>query len=163
MDKLPKKPRDTIEYLSEDGLRQITKELETLKIAKRKEIADRLEYAKSLGDLSENSEYQEAKEAQVENEMRVAELEDVLLRAVVVGKADDDSTISMGSAVVLRREGEKSDLRVVLAGAGEADLSASKISYESPLGRALVGHKKNDKITVLTPKGEVKYKILDII
>ncbi|MBI1957083.1 MAG: transcription elongation factor GreA [Candidatus Niyogibacteria bacterium] len=163
MDKLPKKPAERTEYLSEDGLRQINKELDILKSTKRKEIADRLEYAKSLGDLSENSEYQDAKEAQVENEMRIAELEDVLLRSVVVEKTDDDSSVSMGSEVVLRREGEKNDLRVVLAGAGEADLSASKISYESPLGKALLGHKKSDKITVLTPKGETKYKILDII
>ena len=69
----------------------------------------------------------------------------------------------MGSIVVLRREGEKTDVRLMLAGAGEADLAASKISYESPLGRALLGRKKNDTVTAMTPKGETKYKILDIV
>lgn len=163
MDKLPKKPAERTEYLSEEGLRHIKEEIEALKTTKRKEIADRLEYAKSLGDLSENSEYQEAKEAQLENEMRIAELEDVLLRSVVVEKTNDDSMVSMGSAVVLRREGDKNDMRVVLTGAGEANFAASKISYESPLGKALLGRKRNDKVTVITPKGEVKYKILDIV
>ena len=163
MDKLPQKPADRTEYLSEEGLRQIKDELEVLKTMKRKEIADRLEYAKSLGDLSENSEYQEAKEAQLENEMRVAELEDIILRGVVVEKTDDDSSVSMGSTIVLRREGEKTDMRLVVTGAGEANFAASKISYESPLGKVLLGRKRNDKVTVITPKGEVKYKILDIV
>lgn len=160
---LPNKPIAGAEYMSEEGLRKIKGELEELKVAKRKEIADRLEYAKSLGDLSENSEYQEAKEAQLETESRVAELEDMLVRAVLVEKSDNVSAISMGSTVVLRRDGEKDEMRVILTGAGEADFAASKISYESPLGKALLGRKKNEKISVVTPKGEAKYKILDIV
>ena len=160
MNKLPDKPSAGAEYLSEEGLRHVKEELETLKAIKRKEIADRLEYAKSLGDLSENSEYQEAKEAQLENEMRIAELEDVLLRAVIVEKSINASSVSMGSTVVLCREADKSEMRIVLTGAGAADFAASKISYESPLGRALLGRKKNDSVTVMAPKGETKYKIL---
>ena len=163
MDKLPQKPADRTEYLSEEGLRQIKDELEVLKTMKRKEIADRLEYAKSLGDLSENSEYQEAKEAQLENEMRVAELEDMLLRAVVVGKSDNMSVVSLGSTVIVRREADAAEMRITLTGSGESDFSASKVSYESPLGRALLGRKKSERVTVVTPKGEAKYKILDIV
>ena len=151
------------EYVSEKGLHQTKIELENLKTIKRKEIAGRLEYAKSLGDLSENAEYQEAKEAQLENEMRIAELEDMIVRAVVVEKTENTSTVSLGATVVVRREPGNEEMSVVLVGANEADFSASKVSYESPLGRALYGRKKNDKVTVATPKGEARYKILDIV
>ena len=151
------------EYLSAEGLQKVKEELESLKSLKRKEIADRLEYAKSLGDLSENSEYQEAKEAQLENEMRVAELEDMLLRAVVVGKSDNMSVVSLGSTVIVRRESDGNEMKIALTGSGESDFAASKISYESPLGRALLGRKKSERVTVVTPKGEAKYKILDIV
>ncbi len=163
METLPQGNAGGVEYVSEDGLRQLKNELEELKTIKRKEIAARLEYAKSLGDLSENSEYQEAKDAQLENEMRVAEVEDMLLRAVIVAKKEHATTVSMGSTVVVRREVDDSEMRVTLVGANEADFSAAKVSYESPLGRALVGRKKNDKVKVMTPKGETQYKILDIV
>jgi len=151
------------EYLSEEGLEQLKEKLEKFKTIKRKEIAGRLEYAQSLGDLSENSEYQEAKEAQLENEFKIAELEDVLLRSIVVEKSTDHATVSLGSTVVVKRDGDTEEMRFILVGTKEVDLSSSKISHESPLGRVLLGRKRNDKVTAAAPKGEVKYKIIDIL
>lgn len=151
------------EYLSKEGFQKLKTELEGLKTAKRKEIAERLEYAKGLGDLSENSEYHEAKEAQMENERRIAEVEDLLARSVVVAKTSDQSTVSMGSTVVLNRGDSPELLQFNLVGSEEADPAQSKISYESPLGKSLLGKKKGDEVSVMAPRGEVKYKILDII
>lgn len=151
------------EYLSKEGFAKLKAELENLKTAKRKEIAERLEYAKGLGDLSENSEYHEAKEAQMENERRIAEIEDLLARSVVVTGASNKNEVSMGSTVVLNRGDSPDPLRFNLVGSEEADPAQSKISYESPLGKSLLGKKKGDEVSVLAPRGEVKYKILDII
>src|SRR3989344_6746639 len=100
-------------YFSKEGLAKLKKELESLKTKKRKEIADRLEYAKSLGDLSENSEYQEAKEAQVLNESRISELEDDLRRAVVVKKGAVRDSVEIGSKVIVERSGEKLEFNIV--------------------------------------------------
>lgn len=151
------------EYLSKEGVGQLREDLEKLKAVKRKEIAERLEYARSLGDLSENSEYQEAKDAQLENEMRIAELEDVLLRSIIVEKPVDHVAVSIGSTVVIRQEDNPDEMHFRLVGSEEIDLSRSKISYESPLGKVLMGRKKDDKVMVITPKGKIKYTILDIM
>lgn len=149
------------EYFSKDGLKKLKTELENLKTKKRKEIADRLEYAKSLGDLSENSEYQEAKESQLLNEAKISELEDMLRRAVVVEHAPSLGEADIGSKVTL--EDEKGAVVVfTIVGANEAAPSENKISHESPIGKALLGHKKYDNITVLTPKGTIEYKIQDV-
>ena len=152
------------EYLSQEGFERLKAELENLKTAKRKEIAGRLEYAKGLGDLSENSEYHEAKEAQLENEHRVAELEDLFARSVIMseGQAKKDD-IAIGSTVVVAKADSSDPMSFLLVGSEEADPIKSKISYESPLGRALLGHKKGDEVKVRAPRGEIKYKILDII
>ncbi|MCH7883167.1 transcription elongation factor GreA [Patescibacteria group bacterium] len=163
METSPREDEKEVEYLSKDGLEKLKKELEVLKTHRRKEIAGRLEYARSFGDLSENSEYQEAKQTQLENELRVSELEDVLLRSVVVKKPQTQEAVSLGSTVVIKRTDDSSTMRLMLAGSEELGLSDSKISYVSPLGRALLGRKKGDQIRVSTPKGEAKYRILDII
>lgn len=152
------------EYLSHEGFERLKAELENLKTAKRKEIAGRLEYAKGLGDLSENSEYHEAKEAQLENERRVAELEDLLARSVIMSDAPvKKDNIAIGSSVVVAKAGSSDPVNFLLVGSEEADPVKSKISYDSPLGRALLGRKKGDEVKVLAPRGEIKYKILDII
>ena len=151
------------EYLSQEGFERLKSELEALKTVKRKEIAGRLEYAKGLGDLSENSEYHEAKEAQLENERRVAEIEDLLARSVIMSKTPAKSDVAVGSTVVVARTGAADSVSYILVGSEEADPTKSKISYESPLGQALLGRKKGDEVKVRAPKGEVKYKILDII
>ena len=149
------------EYFSKEGLKKLKAELENLKTKKRKEIAGRLEYAKSLGDLSENSEYQEAKESQLLNESKISELEDMLRRAVVVEHAPFLGKVDIGSKVIL--ENSKGETVVfTIVGAHEAAPSENKISHESPIGKALLGHKKSDNITVLTPKGSIEYKIQDV-
>lgn len=149
------------EYFSQEGLSKLKAELETLKTKKRKEIADRLEYAKSLGDLSENSEYQEAKESQILNEAKIAELEDMLRRAVVVKHAPALGKVDIGSKVLVEDfAGKVAEFTIV--GAQEAAPLENKISHESPLGKALLGHKKFDEVIAQAPKGEVKYKILDV-
>ncbi|MEK7567265.1 MAG: transcription elongation factor GreA [Patescibacteria group bacterium] len=150
------------EYLSQEGFSRLKTELGSLKMAKRKEIAGRLEYAKGLGDLSENSEYHEAKEAQLENEHRIAEVEDLLARSVIMSEGPAKDDVAIGSTVVVAMAGSEAT-RYLLVGSEEADPAHSKISYESPLGRALLGRKKGEEVKVIAPKGEVKYKILDII
>ena len=148
------------EYFSEEGIKKLKEELESLKTKTRRDIADRLEYAKSLGDLSENSEYQEAKEAQVLNEARISELEDDLRRAVVVKKGTTRDSVEIGSKVVVERSGEKLEFSIV--GFNEASPEENKISSESPLGAALLKRKKGESVIVITPKGKIEYKILEI-
>lgn len=152
------------EYFSEEGLKKLKGEIEDLKTKARREIADRLEYAKSLGDLSENSEYQEAKESQVLNETRIVELEDDLRRAVVVKKGTTKDYIEIGSKVILERTDQPgTKLEFFVVGSNESSPGENKISNESPLGTALWKHKKNEIVSVLTPKGKVEYKILEIL
>lgn len=149
------------EYFSEEGLLKLKRELEERKTKVRQEIAQRLEYAKSLGDLSENSEYQEAKEFQMLNESTIAELEDTLRRSVLVHKSIAGDIVEIGSKVVVEPKGGH-QLSFTIVGANEAAPLENKISHESPLGRALFGHKKNDKVMAQTPRGPVEYKIVEI-
>lgn len=158
-----KKSGQRSEYLSKEGLAQLKETLTYSKTVCRKEIAERLEYAKGLGDLSENSEYHEAKEAQMENESLIMELEDTISRSVILTKADNINQISHGSTIIVAKSGSAEPIRFILVGPSEADPSNFKISYESPLGQALLDRKKNEEVKVITPRGEVKYKILDII
>ncbi|KKT59745.1 transcription elongation factor GreA [Candidatus Giovannonibacteria bacterium RIFCSPLOWO2_12_FULL_44_25] len=147
-------------YFSKEGLAKLKSELEHLKTKKRKEIADRLEYAKSLGDLSENSEYQEAKESQILNEGKIAELEDMLRRSVVVEHTRVDM-VDIGSQVLVKDQ-NGNETNFIIVGSKEAAPGENKISHESPVGKALLGHKKFESVLVKTPKGAVEYKILDI-
>lgn len=149
-------------YFSKEGMQKLKSELETLKTKKRKEIADRLEFAKGLGDLSENSEYQEAKESQILNESKIAELEDMLRRAVVVEGGVKGGEASIGAKITLEDlSGQRVNFTIV--GSNEASPAENKISNESPLGKALLGRKKYDSVSVRTPKGTVLYKIIDIM
>ena len=149
-------------YFSKEGLAKLKNELGNLKTKKRKEIADRLEYAKSLGDLSENSEYQEAKEAQILNEGKIAEMEDMLRRAVVVEKTASREKVDIGLEIIVEDAGGKRTSFTVV-GANESSPLENKISHESPLGKALLGRKKFESVSVQTPKGVIQYKIIDII
>jgi len=149
------------EYLSQKGFNELQKELEDLKTRKRQEIADRLEYAKSLGDLTENTEYQSAKDDQISNENRIAELEDILSRAVLISK-EHSANIQLGSTVFLKREGDDVVEKYSLIGPEEVDPLTGKISNESPLGSGLLGKKKGDSVEVLTPNGKIKYTIIDV-
>ena len=121
-----------------------------------------MEFANSLGDLSENSEYQEAKEAQILNETKIAELEDALRRAVVVEHQTSSGKIDIGSLVTLEdAKGQKNTIMIV--GSNEAAPQENKISIESPVGKALIDHRKYDKVTARTPKGDIEYTILNIV
>ncbi len=148
-------------YLTQEKFDELTKELETLKTVRRNEIAADLEYAKSLGDLSENAEYHEAREAQAEVEDRIAKLE-ALFKTVSIVAAHGKDKVTIGSIVTVKKSGSKDDHKYMIVGSEEADLEKGKISFNSPLGSSLVGKKKGDKFSFKTPKGEVDYTILSI-
>lgn len=147
-------------YLSQEKYEELKQELSYLKTEERKKIAESLEYAKSLGDLSENAEYHEARDKQADVEDRIMELEETLKSAEIIS-AHHASTVEVGTTVSTKRDdGRKEEFAIV--GPEEADLPAGKISHESPLGSSLLGHKKGDTIKVTTPKGEINYKIIEI-
>ena len=148
------------EYFSQEGLEKLKEELRELKTKKRQEIARRLEHAKSLGDLSENAEYQETKEEQSFVEGQIADLEEQIRNAVIIHKDATGDRVSIGSTVrVKSRHGEET---YMIVGSEESDPVRGKISNESPLGTAFLGHKVGDTIEVRTPGGIVVYEILEI-
>lgn len=151
-----------LQYFSKEGLAKLKAELEHCKTAVRQEIAQRLEYAKSLGDLSENSEYQEAKESQMLNESHIAELEATLRGAILVEKNSTSDAVQIGSQVAIEAIDGGVRTSFFIVGANEASPAEQKISHESPLGQALLQHKVGDTIEVRTPKGSVRYKIMEI-
>lgn len=146
-------------YLSEEGLEKLKNQLHELKTSKRKEIAMRLEHARSLGDLSENAEYQETKEEQSMVESQIAEFEEIIRNAVII-KNTSSGKVEVGSTIQVRSE--RGDEHYTIVGSEEANPVQEKISNESPLGRAFLGHKVGDKVEVRTPKGTIKYEILEI-
>src|SRR3989344_1904190 len=150
------------QYFSKEGLEKLKSELELLKTKKRKEIADRLEFAKSLGDLSENAEYSEAKEAQMLNESKIAEFEDLLRRAVIVAHDSKQHKVDIGSEIIVEDDTGK-QMKFMIVGSQESSPAENKISNESPLGKAILGHKKGESVKAFTPLGERIYKIIQII
>lgn len=152
-----------VEYMSREGYEKLKTELETLKTSERIQIAERLEYAKSLGDLSENAEFDAAKEEQMLNEMRIGELEHLLRRSTIVDKRVPTAAVGIGSTIVIRvNDSNKEETYTVVGSSEEADPLAGRISHESPLGRAFLGCKKGEAVTVTTPRGALKYVILAI-
>ncbi len=148
-----------MEYLTLEKKTLLEKELETLTTVRRKEIADALEYAKSLGDLSENAEYHQAREDQANCEDRIVHIEQILKNAVIM-ETHKTGVVSVGSTVTVLKKGDKTEKTFALVGSEEADSVSGKISNESPLGSAILGKKKGDKVTVHAPKGEVEYTIV---
>ena len=149
--------------LTYEGLKKLEEELEYLKTQKRREIAERIKVALGFGDLSENSEYDEAKNEQAQVEMRIVELENKLRNVKIIDEDDiETKTVQVGNIVqVLDVEyDEKVEYKIV--GSTEADISENKISNESPIGKALLGRKKNDVVDVETPGGMLQFKILKI-
>lgn len=145
-------------YLTQQKFDEFSKELEILKTKKRKEIADSLEYAKSLGDLSENAEYQEAREAQAELEDRINHLENVLKHVEIISERNSDD-VHVGSTISIEKDGSSTKIIYHLVGSEEVDLDQNKISIHSPLGQAAIGKKKGDSFQFETPAGTQKYKI----
>jgi len=143
-----------------EGLEKAKKELEHLKKVKRPEIIQRIKTAKEFGDISENAEYEDAKNEQSFVEGRIKELENLIKKAQVVEAKSNASLVSIGDKVHVKCDGEKTIFEIV--GATESDPVSGKISSESPIGMSLIGRKKGDKITVPIPDGEMRCEILDI-
>ena len=150
-----------MEYISAEKRKELEKELIHLKTVRRKEVADALEFAKSLGDLSENAEYIQAREDQANTEERISKLEEILKSSIVVSK-HHSNTVEAGSTVVVQKKGGSLKQKFQIVGSEESDMSSGKISNTSPLGMALYGKKKGDIANFKSPKGTVEYTILDI-
>lgn len=149
--------------LTQEGYDNLEGELEYLKTEKRTEIAERIKVALGFGDLSENSEYDEAKSAQAANENKIAELENKLRYARIIDDSEiDTKTVQVGNIVTIHDEEFDEDLVYTIVGSTEVDLSQNKISNESPMGAALLGAKKGQTVSVEAPAGVMKYKILAI-
>jgi transcription elongation factor GreA len=148
------------QIISQEGYDKLKNELDYLLTTKRREIADRIEKAKELGDLSENAEYSEAKDAQALNDSRIIEISNILKNVTVVNNKKSNNEIGMGSTVTAKCANKEKQFTIVSF--NEADPLEGKISNESPLGLAFLGKKKGEEVMVNTPKGEVKYKILKI-
>ena len=149
--------------LTAEGLKQREEELEYLKSVKRKDIADKIKVALSFGDLSENSEYDEAKNEQAMIEARIAEIEAILKNAQIIDESElTNEHIHIGSKVKVHDFDFDEDIEYQIIGSGEADPFNGKLSDESPVGSALIGHKVGDVVEVNTPDGTVKFEILEI-
>ncbi|MFA5886591.1 MAG: transcription elongation factor GreA [Patescibacteria group bacterium] len=148
------------QIISQEGYDKLQDELNLLTTLKRKEIAERIERAKDLGDLSENAEYSEAKDAQALNEGRVMELTNILKNVTIVQNNNSHEQVTMGSKVTVKSAaGEK---QYTIVSFNEADPLNGKISNESPLGVAFINRHKGEQVEVETPKGNIKYKIIKI-
>jgi transcription elongation factor GreA len=150
-----------MEYLTIEKKNALETELNQLKSVRRKEIADALEYAKSLGDLSENAEYHQAREDQANCEERILHVEQILKNAIIMSE-HVSGFVEVGTTVTVVKKGDTESRKFLIVGSEETDSVAGKISNESPLGKALLGRTKGDVIKVETPKGEVIYTIKSI-
>ena len=148
-------------YITKEKKQMLEIELKDLMGPKRREILDTLEYAKSLGDLSENAEYHQAREDQGKLEERIKKIEQILQSAQVVSGGGGE-IIEIGSNVVVQKEDSKDQKKFQIVGSEEADMAQGKISHKSPFGGALFGKKKGDEISFKTPNGTVNYKIIDV-
>ena len=149
--------------LTQEGYDNLEKEVDYLKTEKRAEIAERIKVALGFGDLSENSEYDEAKNAQASNEIKIANLENKLRYARIIDESEiDTKTVQVGNTVKLLDMEYNEEVEYTIVGSTEVDLSLNRISNESPIGAALLGKKKNAEVEVEVPAGIVKYKILSI-
>jgi transcription elongation factor GreA len=148
-------------YLTKEKFNELTAELEHLKTVRRREIAEQLEYARSLGDLSENAEYEEARNLQAATEDRIRVVEENLAHARII-EHTKGNTISLGSIVTIQDQDKKEDHTYEIVGSAEANMQEHKISHLSPLGSALMNKKKGDTFVFETPKGSQKYKIVGV-
>lgn len=148
-------------YITKEKKVELEQELHELMTVKRKEILEALEFAKSLGDLSENAEYHQAREEQAKLEERISTIEHVLQNAEIVERHHANA-VEVGATVVVQKEGSKDKQTFQIVGSEEADFASGKISHTSPLGAALCGKKKGETALFKTPKGEISYKVISI-
>ena len=150
-------------YMTEEGKEKVENELHDLKTVKRKEVVERIKTARDFGDLSENSEYDSAKEEQAFVETRIAHLENMIRNAVIIENDDENKNIvSLGKTVTFTElpNGEKESYSIV--GSAEADPFEGKISNDSPMAKSLLGQEKGSEVLVQTPGGDIKVKIIDV-
>jgi transcription elongation factor GreA len=149
--------------LTKEGYNALKKEIEGLSTTRRREVAERIKIAREFGDIAENAEYDAAKTEQAMLEARIAKLEERLAAARVIEKRDiSKDVVSVGSTVRLRDVDAKQTVEYRIVGSAEANPAELKLSNESPVGKAIMGHKKGETVEVTTPRGSMKYKILEI-
>ncbi len=149
--------------LTPEGYEKLKSEIQHLSNEKRREVADRIRVARDFGDISENAEYDDAKNEQAMLEHKIAQLEERLAHARVIESGDVDlSVVSIGAKVRLRDVDAKQTVEYVIVGSAEADPAESKLSNESPVGKAIIGRKKGETVEVAAPRGALKFKIMGI-
>ena len=149
--------------LTPEGLKRLKEELDTLRTDKRREVAERIAHAREFGDIAENSEYDDAKNEQAMVEQKIAQLEERLSRARLIEKEDvPKGVVAIGTRVRLRDLDAKQTIEYVIVGSAEANPAESKLSNESPVGKAIIGRKKGETVEVAAPRGSMKYKIMDV-
>lgn len=153
---------DEKHYLTQVKLDELQNELQELKTVKRKEVAEHLQYARSLGDLSENAEYQEAREEQAKIEARIIHLESIIKNTIIINHNKKSDVVELGSKVTLSKKGLDDKIVYEVVGSEEADMTLNKLSYQSPLGEQLMGKGKGDVFTIKTPVGKAEYTIVDV-
>ncbi len=146
-----------------DGIKKLQEELDTRKTSVAADISERLKEARALGDLSENSEYDDAKTAQAENEIRIMEIESILKNAKLIDEDEISKTkVTLGAVVKIRDEETREEVEYLLVGTKEQDIFSNKISSDSPVGAAIIGKKKGQIVDVRTPAGVLRYRIVKI-
>jgi transcription elongation factor GreA len=149
--------------LTPEGYEKLKQEIDLLRGDKRREVAERIRIAREFGDIAENAEYDDAKNEQAMLEHKIAQLEDRLLTARVITKKEiSKDTVSIGSRVRLRDVAAKQTFEYHIVGSAEANPAENKLSNESPVGKAIMGHKKGETVEVTAPRGSLKFKILEI-
>jgi len=150
-------------YLTKEGLDKLNKELKQLTKIERPKISAQIAEARDKGDLSENAEYDAAKEAQGLLEMKIAKLQNVIARARIIDESKlDSSTVQILTKVKLKNTKNKATMKYTIVAESEADLKAGKISIETPIAKGLLGKKVGDKAKIIVPNGEIEFEILDI-
>ncbi|HEY8645049.1 MAG TPA: transcription elongation factor GreA [Gaiellaceae bacterium] len=149
--------------LTADGYKKLQQEIDVLRNDKRREVAERIRVAREFGDIAENAEYDDAKNEQAMLEHKIAQLEERILSARVITKKEiSKDTVSVGSHVRLRDLQANKTFEYHIVGSAEANPAENKLSNESPVGKAIIGHKKGDVVEVSAPRGSLKFKVLEI-
>ena len=152
-----------ISYYTKEGLDRLTLELSQLKTKGRSDIAKQIAEARDKGDLSENAEYDAAKDAQGHLEAKIAKLEDLMSHARLIDETKiDTSSVSILSKVTIKNKKNNASVTYMLVSEEEADLKAGKISTQSPIGKGLLGKKKGDSVKIKTPAGEMEFEVVNI-
>jgi transcription elongation factor GreA len=149
--------------LTADGYKKLQQEIDVLRNDKRREVAERIRVAREFGDIAENAEYDDAKNEQAMLEHKIAQLEERILSARVITKKEiSKDSVSVGAHVRLRDMQANKTFEYHIVGSAEANPTENKLSNESPVGKAIIGHKKGDVVEVSAPRGSLKFKILEI-